>query len=66
MMQKDKIASVAQLLSLVQEAGIEIKVCSLTCGLLGISQSELVEGCQIKGIGTFLNEAYKGKTLATF
>ena len=44
------------------EGGARLIACTMTMDLLGISESDLIEGVEFGGVATFLDEAADSRT----
>jgi len=59
---KDKgVSSIEELIETAQELGVQLVSCTMSQELLGISESELMEGTQDGDVATFLRDASRAK-----
>jgi peroxiredoxin family protein/rhodanese-related sulfurtransferase/TusA-related sulfurtransferase len=56
-MKKNGVHSLPELISSAQAGGARIIGCTMTMDLLGIAESDLIEGVELGGVATFLGEA---------
>ena len=61
-MKKNGVASLPELMTSAIEGGANIVGCTMTMDLLGIAESDLLEGIKFGGVATFLGEAAESKT----
>ena len=63
-MKQHDVQSLPELIASAQEGGARLIGCTMTMDLLGIAQSDLLEGVELGGVATFLGEAEEsGSTL---
>ncbi|ACV09254.1 FAD-dependent oxidoreductase [Jonesia denitrificans] len=63
-MKDHSVSSLPELMSAAIEGGAEITACTMTMDLLGIAESDLIDGVQLGGVATFIAAAEKsGSTL---
>jgi len=60
-MQEKNIASLEELISLVQSLGVVLIACEMTRDLMDIRDEELISGIESGGVGSFLGEALNSK-----
>ncbi|MCD6518464.1 MAG: FAD-dependent oxidoreductase [Anaerolineae bacterium] len=58
-MRSKKIDSLPQFLKAAQENGVRLIACQMTMDLMGIKPEELIDGVEIGGVATYLNETDK-------
>ncbi|MFO7534311.1 MAG: FAD-dependent oxidoreductase [Kiritimatiellia bacterium] len=56
-MKSKKVDSAAQLLAQAQAAGMRIVACSMSLDVMGLKPEELIDGVEIGGVATFLEES---------
>jgi NADPH-dependent 2,4-dienoyl-CoA reductase/sulfur reductase-like enzyme/peroxiredoxin family protein/rhodanese-related sulfurtransferase/TusA-related sulfurtransferase len=56
-MEEKKIASLEDLMSSAQKAGVEMVACQMSMDVMGIQPEELIDGVKIAGVGYYLGEA---------
>jgi peroxiredoxin family protein len=61
LMRDHDVASVEELFSLAQELGVRMTVCDMSRELLGIRDSELIDGLETGGVATFMGDAARSK-----
>jgi peroxiredoxin family protein len=61
LMRDHDVASVEELFGLAQELGVKMTVCDMSRELLGIADSELVDGLATGGVAAFLGDAARSK-----
>ena len=57
MFKKHGVASIGQLLSMAQESGVKLIACQMTMDVLGIKQSDIIDGVEIGGAATWMDIA---------
>lgn len=60
------IPPVPELVGIAQELGIKFIACQMTMDLMGITESDLVEGIEVGGAASFLAVAYEADLSLTF
>jgi peroxiredoxin family protein len=61
LMKQHDVSSPEELFALAQELGVKMTVCDMSRELLGISESELVDGLETGGVASFLGDAARSK-----
>lgn len=61
-MQQKNVASLEQLIEQARRLNVRLVACNMTMEIMGIKKEELIEGVEIGGVATFLNEADKSGT----
>lgn len=61
-MKDHSVQTVPELMHAAQEGGARLIGCTMTMDLLGIAESDLIEGVELGGVATFLGEAQKSGT----
>jgi len=61
-MKANGVASLPELMKSAQDGGAYIVGCTMTMDLLGIAESDLLDGINFGGVATFLGEAAESKT----
>lgn len=62
-MMRDKgIASLEELLQLARDMGVRFVACQMSMDVMGVKQSELLDGVEVGGVATFLGDATRSKT----
>lgn len=61
-MKKNGVASLPELMKSALDGGANIVGCTMTMDLLGITESDLMDGIHFGGVATFLGEASESKT----
>ncbi len=56
------VTSLEDLIEIAQELGVEMIACEMTRDLLHYKETEILEGVEVGGVGTFLGEALESKT----
>jgi len=56
-MAKEKVPSIPQLLEMCQEGGVKLIACQMSMDVMGIKKSDLIDGIETAGAGTFLGYA---------
>jgi NADPH-dependent 2,4-dienoyl-CoA reductase/sulfur reductase-like enzyme/peroxiredoxin family protein/rhodanese-related sulfurtransferase/TusA-related sulfurtransferase len=59
-MKSKNIDSLPSLMRSAQEAGVRLVACQMSMDLMGIKPEELLDGVEVGGVATMLNEADKG------
>jgi len=59
-MKAANVMTLAQLLDTAREQGIKIIACTMSMDVMGITQSELIDGIEYAGVATYLAEADEG------
>jgi peroxiredoxin family protein len=57
MCKKHGVATIGQLLDLAKESGVKLIACQMTMDLFGYKKDELVNGVEVGGAATWLDEA---------
>lgn len=55
-MKKNNIQSLEDLIKEAQDAGVKMTACQMSMDVMGISQEELIDGVEIGGVATMLND----------
>lgn len=58
-MKNKKVDDLPSLIESAKKAGVRLVVCSMSMDIMGIKQEELIDGLEIGGVATFLQEADK-------
>jgi len=61
-MKDHSVASLPELISSAQANGARLIACTMTMDLLGIAETDLVDGVELGGVATFLGEAHESGT----
>lgn len=61
-MHDHKVPDLAELIASAQENGARLIGCTMTMELLGIAESDLIDGVEFGGVATFLGEAHESGT----
>ncbi|MCU0494086.1 MAG: DsrE/DsrF/DrsH-like family protein [Chloroflexaceae bacterium] len=61
LMRDRNVSSPEELLALARELGVRMVVCDMSRELLGIHDSELIDGLETGGVATFLGDAARAK-----
>ena len=56
-MKKHAVPSLPELIASAQEGGARLIGCTMTMDLLGIADSDLIDGVELGGVATFLGES---------
>lgn len=56
-MKKKNVSSLPELITAAQQSGIKLVACSMSMDVMGIHQSELIEGVEIAGVANYLENA---------
>lgn len=57
MFNKHGVATIGQLLSLAKESGVKLIACQMTMDVMGVKQSDMIEGVEFGGAATWLDVA---------
>lgn len=57
MMKKKNVQSLPEMLKQAQELGVKLVACSMSMEVMGIKKEELIDGVEIGGVATYLEEA---------
>ncbi len=57
MFKKHGVATIGQLLELAKESGVKLIACQMTMDVLGIKQSDIIDGVEFGGAATFMDIA---------
>ncbi len=57
MFNKHGVATIGQLLSLAQESGVKLIACQMTMDVMGVKQSDMIDGVEFAGAANWLDEA---------
>jgi peroxiredoxin family protein len=61
-MKQHFVQTVPELMQAAREGGARLIGCTMTMDLLGIAESDLIDGIELGGVATFLGEAEKSRT----
>jgi peroxiredoxin family protein/TusA-related sulfurtransferase len=61
-MKKHDVPPLAELITSAQDGGARLLGCTMTMDLLGMAQSDLLDGVELAGVATFLGEAQESGT----
>ncbi|MDN4476121.1 FAD-dependent oxidoreductase [Demequina sp. SYSU T00192] len=61
-MKQNDVPSLPELIKSAQDGGARLLGCTMTMDLLGMSQSDLLDGVELAGVATFLGEANESGT----
>ncbi|MHA6507728.1 FAD-dependent oxidoreductase [Tessaracoccus sp. Y1736] len=61
-MQDHSVPTLPELIEAAQRDGARLIACTMTMDLLGMAESDLIEGIELGGVATFLGEAQKSGT----
>ena len=61
-MKQHAVPSLPELIQSAQDGGARLLGCTMTMDLLGIAQSDLLDGVELAGVATFLGEAQESGT----
>jgi peroxiredoxin family protein len=62
MMKQKNVSSLEELISLARELGVRMIACEMSRDLMGIKESELVDGLECGGVASFLADSLKSRT----
>ena len=62
MMKQKKVSSLEEMISLARELGVRMTACEMSRDVMGIKESELVDGLECGGVASFLADALKSRT----
>ena len=65
MFKKQSVPTINELLTMAQDSGVKLVACQMTLDVLGMKQSDLIEGIEFGGLATFI-EYGMGATLTLF
>lgn len=57
MMKEKNVVSAHELLELAKEAGVKLVACSMTMEVMGLKKEELMDGIEVAGAATYLEDA---------
>ncbi len=57
MFKKKGVASIGQLLDLAKESGVKLIACQMTMDVMGVKQSDMIDGVEFGGAATWLDAA---------
>lgn len=58
-MKDSSMPEISEFIDMTRELGVRFFACSTTMGVMGIKESDLIEGCDIAGAAAFLDYAAK-------
>ncbi len=61
-MEKNGVPSLAELIASAKAGGARLIACTMTMDLLGIAESDLIDGVEFGGVAAFLGEAADSRT----
>jgi len=61
-MKANNVASLPEMIETARQGGARMIACTMTMDLLGIAESDLIEGVEFGGVATFLDEAADSRT----
>ena len=56
-MKDSRMPEIPEFIEMAQESGVRFFACSTTMGVMGVEESDLIEGCDIAGAAAFLDYA---------
>lgn len=62
MMKQKNVSSLEEMISLAREMGVRIVACEMSRDVMGISESELMDGLECGGVATFLGDSLRSRT----
>jgi len=62
MMKQKNVSSLEEMISLARELGVRMIACEMSRDLMGIGESELVDGLECGGVASFLADSLKSRT----
>jgi peroxiredoxin family protein len=62
MMQEKRVSSLEEMVALARELGVRMTACEMSREVLGITESELMEGLESGGVASFLADSLKSRT----
>jgi peroxiredoxin family protein len=62
MMKEKNVSSLEDMISLARELGVRMIACEMSRDVMGIGQSELVDGLECGGVASFLADSLKART----
>lgn len=62
MMGKKNVEPLPSLIGMAQEMGIKIIACQMSMDIMGIKKEDLLDGIEVGGVATFLNDSFKSNT----
>jgi peroxiredoxin family protein len=61
MMKQHNVEQLESLIKMATEYGVKIVACQMSADLMGLKQSDLLDGVEFGGVAAFLGEAYEGQ-----
>ena len=61
MMKQHNVEQLESLINMATEYGVKIVACKMSVDLMGIKESDLIDGVEFGGVAAFLGEAYNGQ-----
>jgi peroxiredoxin family protein len=62
MMQEKRVGSLEEMVALARELGVRMTACEMSREVLGITESELMDGLESGGVASFLGDSLKSRT----
>ena len=62
MMGKKNVESLSSLIEMSRELGIKIIACQMSMDVMGIKKEDLLDGIEVGGAATFLNDSFRSNT----
>ena len=62
MMKKKNVSSLEEMISLARELGVRMISCEMSRDVMGLKESELVDGLECGGVASFLADSLKSRT----
>jgi peroxiredoxin family protein len=62
MMKEKNVSSLEEMISVARELGVRMIACEMSRDVMGIDQSELVDGLECGGVASFLADSLKART----
>jgi peroxiredoxin family protein len=62
MMKERNVSSLEDMIALARDLGVRMIVCEMSRDVMGVHESELVEGLECGGVATFLADSLKSRT----
>jgi len=61
LMKKENVESLPELIDQVRELGVKLTACTMSMGVMGIQEEELLDDLEYGNVATYLEEASKSK-----
>lgn len=62
MLQEKRVSSLEEMVALARELGVRMIACEMSRDVMGITESELMDGLECGGVASYLADSLKSRT----